>query len=175
MVIWLRESTGRGRLCLIRQSTLKKSFLGFQKSSAVDFQGSVVISVVARRPPVHMQISQSLIVSSYFNLLHGVVGEGRRKEGGYEENMRHKEERWWTRKRRKGSGSRQQRNERKSIKLNTIDEEMLEVEEGKMFDWKNWGDGHESEERYYSINKLGEYLVEQDVSAARRWAAGRNI
>lgn len=56
----------------------KKSFLGFKKkkSSAVDFQGSVVVSAVACRPPVHMLMSQSLIVSSYFNLLHGAGGEG---------------------------------------------------------------------------------------------------
>lgn len=40
------------------------------------FQGSVVIAAFACRPPVHMLMRRSLIVSSYFNLLHCVGGTG---------------------------------------------------------------------------------------------------
>lgn len=80
MVIWLPEKTGRGLFCLIQQNTVKSHSWDYKKkkkkSSAVDFQGSVVVSAVACRPPVHMLMSQSLIVSSYFNLLHGAGGEG---------------------------------------------------------------------------------------------------
>lgn len=60
----------------------KKSFLGLKKSPTMDFQGSVGVPAVARRPPVHMLMSRGLIVSSYFNLLHGNGGrEGARQEG----------------------------------------------------------------------------------------------
>lgn len=60
----------------------------------MDFQGSVVVPAVARRPPVHMLMSKSLIVSSYFNLLHSVGGKGGQEIGevrGRDDEMRGKE------------------------------------------------------------------------------------
>lgn len=76
----------------------KKSFLGLKKkkkSPTMDFQGSVGVPAVARRPPVHMLMSRGLIVSSYFNLLRGNGG----REGGKAGRSVSMRKRWDERKR----------------------------------------------------------------------------
>lgn len=109
----------------------KKSFLGLKKSSVVDFQGSVVMPAVACQPPVHMLMSQSLIVSSYFNLQHGVGGErGFGRGWGAADRSVSTRERWDERKRDDGPGEEERAEavgswgmERRR-KLKTKDEEM---------------------------------------------------
>lgn len=102
MVIWLPESTARElfflSFFLIPQKYGKKSFLGFKKKRKEEDTSqwvSVVVSALSCLPPVHMQMSLSLIVSSYFNLLCGGSGDGevgsRLEKGRLEEKMRERE------------------------------------------------------------------------------------
>lgn len=60
----------------------KKSFLGLKKAPQWISRALLSSLQLPVGPAVHMLMSQSLIVSSYFNLLHGVGGEGRRGDDG---------------------------------------------------------------------------------------------
>lgn len=126
----------------------KKSFLGLKKAPRWISRALLSSPQLPVGPAVHMLMSQSLIVSSYFNLLHGVGGEGRRGDdggGGADRRSVSTRKRWDERESDGGPGKRREGRGCGQLRIREEEEEEKDKQrklcrgrrKSRMFDWNS--------------------------------------